>query len=90
MTDLVVPAPGLPIRIDRTYDSLQRGASGDFGHGWSLGVKVQLEIGNTQDVTFTINGQRRTFYFTPVPGGILNFLYWGRTPPSPACSAACN
>jgi hypothetical protein len=42
-----------------------RSMSSDFGYGWSLGIKVRLEIGNTQDVTFTINGQRRTFYFTP-------------------------
>ena len=65
VTDLVVPAPGMPIQISRTYDSLVRSASGDFGYGWSLGIKVQLEIGNTQDVTLTLNGQRRTFYFTP-------------------------
>jgi YD repeat-containing protein len=65
VTDLVVPAPGLPIRIDRTYDSLLRSTSSDFGYGWSLGIKVQLEIAPSQDVTFTINGQRRTFYFAP-------------------------
>ena len=83
VTDLVVPAPGLPIRIDRTYDSLQRAPAATSAIGWSLGAKVQLEIGNTQDVTFTIKGQRRTFYFTPVPGGILNFLYWGAYTPEP-------
>src|ERR1035438_3612302 len=65
VTDLVVPAPGMPIQISRTYDSLVRNTSSDFGYGWSLGIKVQLEIGNTQDVTLTLNGQRRTFYFTP-------------------------
>jgi RHS repeat-associated protein len=70
VTDLVVPAPGLPIQISRTYDSLVRGVSSDFGYGWSLGIKVQMEIANTGDVTFTINGQRRTFFFTP-PGNIL-------------------
>ena len=53
VTDLVVPAPGLPIQISRTYDSLVRSTSSDFGYGWSLGIKVQLEIGNTQDVTLT-------------------------------------
>jgi hypothetical protein len=52
----------MPIQITRTHDSLMRGTSSDFGYGWSLGNKVQLEIGNTQDVTLTINGQRRTFY----------------------------
>src|SRR5436305_6649941 len=71
VTDLVVPAPGLPIQISRTYDSLLRATSSDFGFGWSLGIKVQLEIGNTQDVTLTLNGQRRTFYFTPESQGLL-------------------
>ena len=27
VTDLVVPAPGLPIQISRTYDSLMRGTT---------------------------------------------------------------
>ena len=60
----------MPIQLTRTCDSLMRGTSSDFGYGWSLGNKVQLEIGNTQDVTLTINGQRRTSYFTP-PFNIL-------------------
>jgi YD repeat-containing protein len=65
VTDLVVPAPGMPIQISRTYDSLVRNTSGDFGYGWTLGVNVQLSVSATNDVTLTINGQRRTFYFTP-------------------------
>lgn len=69
VTDLVVPAPGLPISIQRTYDLLQRSSSSDFGNGWSLGVNVQMSVSATYDVTLTLNGQRRTFYFTPyVPG----------------------
>ncbi len=83
VTVLVVPAPGLPIQISRTYDSLVRAASSDFGYGWSLGTKVQLEIGNTQDVTLTLNGQRRTFFFTPQSGGILSFLYQPQYTPEP-------
>jgi RHS repeat-associated protein len=69
VTDLVVPAPGLPIRISRTYDSLVRSTSGDFGYGWNLGVNVQLDVSADHDVTLTINGQRRTFYFTPYQPG---------------------
>jgi hypothetical protein len=69
VTDLLVPAPAMPIQIQRTYDSLVRGASSDFGYGWTLGVNVQLEVSPSNDVTLTLNGQRRTFYFTPyVPG----------------------
>jgi len=66
---LLVPAPGLSIPIQRTYDSLVRSTSSDFGYGWTLGVNVQLEVSPSNDVTLTLNGQRRTFYFTPyVPG----------------------
>ena len=61
----MVPAPGLPIQIQRTYDSLVRTKSGDFGYGWTLGVNVQLEVSPSNDVTHTLNGQRRTFYVTP-------------------------
>jgi RHS repeat-associated protein len=70
VTDLVVPAPGLPIQITRTYDSLVRGISSDFGNGWSLGINVQLDVSPQHDVTLTMNGQRRTFYFTPYMPGI--------------------
>ncbi len=75
VTDLVVPAPGLPIQISRTYDSLVRSTSSDFGYGWSLGINLQMEISNNNDVTFTINGQRKTFYFTPQQVPLLTFVY---------------
>ena len=41
VTDLVVPATGLAINIQRTYDSLNAGTSGDFGYGWNLGINVE-------------------------------------------------
>ena len=74
VTDLVVPAPGLPIQISRTYDSLVSGTSSDFGFGWSLGINLQMQIAPTNDVTFTINGQQKTFYFTPPTQG-FTFIY---------------
>ena len=73
VTDLVVPAPGLPIQISRTYDSLVRGTSSDFGYGWSLGINLQMEVDSNNDVTFTLNGQRKTFYFTP-SGSVLDIF----------------
>jgi YD repeat-containing protein len=72
VTDLKVPATGLPITISRTYDSLTRSSSMDFGYGWKLGIQVQMDVSPTADVTFTVNGQRRTFYFTPP----LSILGW--------------
>ncbi|WP_321474123.1 RHS repeat-associated core domain-containing protein [uncultured Paludibaculum sp.] len=74
VTDLVVPAPGLAIRVDRTYDSLDRGRSMDFGYGWRLGLRLNMETSPTGHVTFTLNGRRRTFYFTPAANPI--FQYW--------------
>ncbi|GAA6623079.1 putative Ig domain-containing protein [Scytonema sp. NUACC26] len=39
LTDLSIPLAGIPIQINRIYDTLQANQSGDFGFGWSLGVK---------------------------------------------------
>ncbi len=65
VTDLVVPATGLSIQIQRSYDSLDAATVGDFGYGWNLGINVNLTVDNKGDVTFTLGGQRRTFYLTP-------------------------
>ncbi len=86
ITDLTVPAPGLPIKIERTYDSLTRSGrslcetvgsscSGDFGYGWNLGVSIQTDVGPMGDVTLTLNGRRRTFYFTPAANPIFSYWY---------------
>lgn len=41
--DLSIPVAGLPVSINRTYDSRVK-SSGDFGMGWSLDVKtIKLE-----------------------------------------------
>jgi RHS repeat-associated protein len=74
-TDLVVPAPGLPIRIQRQYDSLNINKSQDFGYGWSLSTTVDLEVSPKYDVTLTVAGKRRTFYFNPAT--TFPFLFLG-------------
>jgi RHS repeat-associated protein len=67
VTDLVVPLTGLPIAIGRTYDSLERDQSEDFGHGWKLSVgSPHLEVDQANNVTLTQPGGRRvTFFFQP-------------------------
>jgi RHS repeat-associated protein len=65
VTDLIVPATGLAINIQRQYDSLNAGTSGDFGYGWNLGINTNLTSDASNNVTFTLGGQRKTFYFTP-------------------------
>src|SRR5215813_7890683 len=66
-TDLKLPLAGLPITIARTYDSLNRGKVGDLGFGWSLATTVDLQVDSSSNVSFTINGQRRTFFFQAQP-----------------------
>ena len=83
ITDLTAPAPGLPIQIQRTYDSLVRGTSSDFGYGWTLGINIQTQISPTGDVTLTINGKARTFYFTPPANGVFTYLYTPQYTPEP-------
>ncbi len=76
VTDLVVPATGIAISIQRQYDSLNAATSGDFGFGWSLGINTNLTVDPLGNVTFTLGGQRRTFYLTPQPlGSVFSFLY---------------
>jgi YD repeat-containing protein len=80
VTDLTVPLTGLPITIGRTYDSLDRDHSGEFGHGWSLSVgSPRLTVDPAHNVTLMQpNGKRVTFSFTPQSGGgVFGYL---RTP----------
>jgi RHS repeat-associated protein len=80
VTDLVVPAKGLAIQIQRTYDSLNAATSSDFGYGWNLGTNVNLSVNPLGSVTFTLGGQRRTFYLTPQYSGFLPFYVPAFTP----------
>jgi RHS repeat-associated protein len=70
-TDLKLPLAGMPITISRTYDSLNRNTSGDFGFGWTLATGVDLQVDAANNVSFTINGQRRTFFFQAQPSSFL-------------------
>jgi RHS repeat-associated protein len=79
VTDLTVPAAGIPITIKRRYDSLERNQVGDFGYGWSLEVAgPRLEVSPDYAVTITEpgTGRRVTFQFAPTAFGFpFNFLY---------------
>jgi RHS repeat-associated protein/uncharacterized repeat protein (TIGR01451 family) len=77
VTDLTVPLTGLPISIERTYDSLERTRVGDFGYGWTLSLgSPRLMVDPAHNVTLTQpNGKRVTFYFTPQSyDGLFGFL----------------
>jgi RHS repeat-associated protein len=70
-TDLRLPLSGIPVAITRTYDSLNRNKVQDFGFGWSLSTSVDLQVDAANNVSFTINGQRRTFFFQVQPSSFL-------------------
>jgi RHS repeat-associated protein len=65
--DLRVPIAGMTITINRIYDSLERGQVGDFGFGWKLGTNVNVSVDASNNVSFTFNGRRETFFFKPLP-----------------------
>jgi RHS repeat-associated protein/uncharacterized repeat protein (TIGR01451 family) len=71
VTDLQVPVGGIPISIVRAYDSLQQGQIRDFGFGWGLSIGIDLEVDPSYNVTFTLNGQRKTFFFQPQASSFL-------------------
>ncbi len=75
MTDLVVPLPGMPIRIERQYDSLKRNEAGDFGFGWRLGYNFDFKVDELQHVTVNLNGVRKTFPFSPIANPIFQSFY---------------
>ena len=70
-TDLRLPLAGIPVSISRSYDSINRFKVQDFGFGWSLNTSVDLTVDAANNVTFTINGQRRTFFFQIQPSSFL-------------------
>lgn len=70
VTDLVVPLVGIPISVERSYDSLDRDTTGDFGNGWKLALGgTQLTTDAAGNVSFTIGGRRMTFFFKPQSSG---------------------
>lgn len=87
VTDLTVPAAGIPITIKRRYDSLERNLIGDFGYGWSLEMAgPRLEVSPDHDVTITEpgTGRRVSFNFAPTSVGFpFNFLYLPTYSPEP-------
>jgi len=87
VTDLTVPVTGLPITIERNYDSLNRNIIGDFGYGWSLEMSgPRLEVSPDNDVTITEpgTGRRVTFQFTPTSFGFpFSFFFQPTYTPEP-------
>ena len=87
VTDMIVPVSGIPITIERSYDSLERNLNKDFGFGWGLEMSgPRLEVSPDNDVTITEpgTGRRVTFQFTPQSFGFpFSFLYQPTYTPEP-------
>ncbi|HEY0173454.1 MAG TPA: RHS repeat-associated core domain-containing protein [Pyrinomonadaceae bacterium] len=87
ITDLTVPVSGIPITVERQYDSLERNTVGDFGHGWALDMSgPRLEVSPDYDVTLTdpVSGRRVTFQFAPTSFGFpFSFMYAPAYAPEP-------
>ena len=78
--DLTVPVPGLPIQIIRSYDSRDKGRQGDFGLGWSLGVKnVRLQknrnLGKNWFETANVNAGFSSFCLDPNDNRIVTVTF---------------
>ena len=87
VTDMTVPVSGIPITIERRYDSIERNLVGDFGYGWSLEMSgPRLEVSPDNDVTITEpgTGRRVTFQFNPTSFGFpFSFFYQPTYTPEP-------
>lgn len=71
-TDLSIPVAGIPITIQRVYDTRDSQRKGDFGYGWTLGVQDAriLEVGKKPFYGLTSEGttfstKTRVYLTTP-------------------------
>ena len=92
--DLSVPVAGLPIQINRTYDSRDKRV-GDFGVGWTLDIKnIRLQknrnLGRAWEMTST-GGLLPTYCVDPVRARLVTItfpdgkVYKFQAAPAPEC-----
>ena len=66
VTDRLFQRPDLRSTSNGNMTASTRNTSaGDFGYGWNLGINTDLTVDSSYNVTFTLGGHRRTFYFIP-------------------------
>lgn len=71
-TDLTVPVAGIPITINRTYNTRNANESGDFGFGWTLSIQ-DAQIRETIPVN-PLEADGLTFAATPFREGTRVYL----------------
>lgn len=61
-SDLSIPGRGLPLALERTYNSLNASTNGPFGYGWSSSYAMALTTDSSGDATITQeNGSQVSF-----------------------------
>ncbi|RLA20812.1 MAG: hypothetical protein DRQ56_02265, partial [Gammaproteobacteria bacterium] len=69
LTDLDIPVSGIPITVNRTYDSRQRQQNLDFGYGWSLDYQnIKVEESRPISSGWSLN----EYYYGPL-GAVVDF-----------------
>lgn len=66
--DMNIPGRGIPITIDRTYNSLEASIPGPFGYGWTFNYNVKLTTDINGNVTI-ISGDGRYDQYTKLTDG---------------------
>src|SRR5207244_11300032 len=68
-TDAAVPVSGIPITVNRTYDSRDK-RNGDFGFGWNIDIKnIRLEKSSNLGTNWieTLEEEGFTFRYKLIP-----------------------
>lgn len=73
-TDLQVPLAGIPITVTRVYDTLQADDEGDFGFGWSLGLRDARILETVAPNADFVPDQTKV-YLTGPDGRRIGFTY---------------
>lgn len=73
-TDIALPLAGIPIEINRVYDTETAADVGDFGFGWSLGTQDARILETTAQINDFIAGETKV-YLTGPDGRRVGFTY---------------
>ncbi|HLK57944.1 MAG TPA: RHS repeat-associated core domain-containing protein [Chthonomonadaceae bacterium] len=67
ISDLTIPARGIPIKVERTYNSSQHGQTGPFGYGWQFSYSMNY-IRSADGKVIVFWGDGRIDVFEPSGG----------------------
>ncbi|MDA8745661.1 putative Ig domain-containing protein, partial [Rubripirellula amarantea] len=73
-TDIALPLAGIPIEINRVYDTETAADVGDFGYGWTLGAQDARILETTAQINDFVAGETKV-YLTGPDGRRVGFTY---------------